>query len=480
MSGVVVAISAFVALVSFGAGTEENIERQYQKLGLFTTMQVYPKSAGDRTGQNRNGRDRARRDQPVTDTTHYPALDRAALDRLALIPGVNLVYPYDAFNVTVKLGDSTLHSRAQSLTAAAMRTKLFSNIKFGKPFANDSSRQAIISDDLLKSAVHRVSDSIIGKPIVISVHISTIDSGFTHILSDRGETILSRLKKIKLDSLLQSNYRNRVIRTEVNAAAERFMHGFTSAQQVISDTLTVCGVREGTEFGRMDISPVIIPFSTAQKFSQKGFSGDPTELVGMLTQGKLFPDAEATPDKSFEHVTLDLDPHVLNKTVRDSVEAMGYRVFSFAAEFDEIQKAFFYVDLVLSVVGLIALFTASLGIVNTMVMSISERKKEIGILKSLGADESEIRLLFLVESGTIGLFGTVGGILFGWIITRIVSIIGSIYMENQGLPKIDFFALPFWLIFIALGIGVGVSILAGLYPAARAARVDPVQALRNE
>jgi putative ABC transport system permease protein len=115
-----------------------------------------------------------------------------------------------------------------------------------------------------------------------------------------------------------------------------------------------------------------------------------------------------------------------------------------------------------------------------MVMSITERKREIGILKSLGADEVEIRVLFLVESGVIGLIGTIGGILCGFIITRIVSAIAQIYMQGEGIPSIDLFALPVWLILIALAVGVGVSVTAGLYPAARAARIDPVEALRND
>jgi putative ABC transport system permease protein len=139
-----------------------------------------------------------------------------------------------------------------------------------------------------------------------------------------------------------------------------------------------------------------------------------------------------------------------------------------------------YFDLALGVIGLIALITASLGIVNTMVMSITERRREIGVLKSLGAYELDIRGLFLVESGVIGILGTAAGILFGWGITRIVSAVAQAYMRSEGIPAMDLFALPVWLVLIAVGVGVGVSVLAGFYPAARAARVDPVEALRNE
>ncbi|NMC44598.1 MAG: FtsX-like permease family protein [candidate division Zixibacteria bacterium] len=115
-----------------------------------------------------------------------------------------------------------------------------------------------------------------------------------------------------------------------------------------------------------------------------------------------------------------------------------------------------------------------------MVMSILERTREIGVLKSLGADDRDIRMLFLVESGVIGTIGAALGIVFGWLITRAASAIAKAMMAKDGFGRIELFALPLWLVLIALGIGIIVSLAAGYYPAARAARVDPVKALRAE
>jgi len=163
------------------------------------------------------------------------------------------------------------------------------------------------------------------------------------------------------------------------------------------------------------------------------------------------------------------------------VEALGFRTYSFAEQFEEIQEFFIYFNMALGLIGLIALVTASLGIVNTMIMSILERTREIGVLKSLGADERDIRILFLVESGMIGSIGAILGIVFGWLITRVASVIARAVMESEGIMEdMAFFALPLWLIATAFSFGLVVSLLAGLYPAARAARVDPVQALRSE
>ena len=462
-SGVLIAIAAFVSMISFGAGNQERINNEFNKLGLFSTMQVYPRTR-----------------QVISDTASIAPLDENALKHFAEVPGVNIVYPYDAFSVTARLGDSVLSAKAQALPIAAVQTKLFSNLSAGVAFDSNSSRETIISDDFLKKAGMVVPDSAIGKKLVLSVHVSVIDSGLAHILVDRGQTILDRIKKIRLDSLVNKEYRMKVLHGEVNETIRRFLNGFVNAQSVVTDTLRVCGVRGPDRVGRMRIESIIIPASTAARFNSSGFSGNPADIFSALSSGTFFNRSDDNGGKTYSQVTIDFDPKVPYKGIRDSIEALGFRTFSFAAEFEQIQRAFLYLDLALGVIGLIALFTASLGIVNTMVMSITERRREIGVLKSLGADEVDIRWLFLVESGVIGVLGTVAGIFFGWTITRIVSAVAQAYMKNQGIPPMDLFALPVWLVLIALGVGVGVSVVAGFYPAARAARVDPVEALRND
>ena len=463
ISGVLIAIAAFVSMLSFGAGNQAYIEGEFNKFGLFSTMQVFPVKKTQES-----------------DTTARAKLDDAALERLAAVPGVNLAYPYDAMNVRVRFGDSTLTAKAQALPSAAIRTKLFSGFLAGGTFSSDSAMEAVISDDLMRRSGITFADSAIGRTLVVSVRVSTIDSGLIHIVSDRGVTLFDRIRKIHFDSLFHAPYRERVLQMEAGEVVRRFLSGFTDAQAVVSETLTVCGVRQEGRMGRLRIEDVIIPTSTAARFKSTGFGGGPLEIFTAMSSGTLFQGTEQGDGRAYAQVTLDFDPKVLYTTVRDSVEKLGYRTFSFAAQFEELQRIFIYFDLALGVVGLIALITASLGIANTMIMSINERKREIGVLKSLGADESDIRYLFLVESGAIGVLGTSGGILFGWSITRIVSAVARGYMEREGIPPMELFSLPLWLIMIALAVGVGVSVLAGLYPAARAARIDPVAALRND
>jgi putative ABC transport system permease protein len=279
---------------------------------------------------------------------------------------------------------------------------------------------------------------------------------------------------------MKREYLKRAFKTEIGELTRRFTTGFVTARATVSETLTVCGVRRGRQMGALRIEPVILPTVIATRFNSSGFSGNPADLFIALSNGSLFQDSSQDTNKSFPQATVDFDPKVPFRALRDSIEEEGYRTFSFAAQFEEIQRTFVYIDFALALIGLIALSTASLGIINTMIMSITERRREIGILKSLGADQSDIRILFLFESGVIGFWGTSAGIAFGWIIARAASAIAQAYMKRQGFPQVDLFAMPLWLVLTALGVGVTVSVLAGLYPAIRASRVDPVEALRNE
>lgn len=463
VAGIVIAIAAFVSMLSFGAGNQQYIERQYDELGLFSTMYVYPKA------KSKEG-----------DTATYPRLDKEAVARLSAVPGVNLAYPYESFSVRAKLGDSIISSKAQPISMQALSTKLYSRIGPGTGFASDSSKEVIITSEIAKKLGTLQADSIIGKKIIISVHVSQIDSGLARILVEDGVTLLDRIKKIHFDSLFHTAYREKVIRTEVNGVASRFINGFLNAQEELSDTLTVCGIRNLMPQGRMKIEPLIIPVGTAERFRSTGFSGNPVDIFTSMSSGTFLREKEELDAGAYSQVTLNLDPNVPYRSLKESVEKLGYRTYSFAEQFEQIQKFFFYFDVGLGIIGLIALITASLGIVNTMVMSIIERRREIGILKSLGAYERDIGLLFIIESGVLGMVGTLIGIMAGWLITRVISIIAQMYMENIGIPGVELFALPPWLILISLAVGIGVSVVAGFYPASRASKVDPVEALRND
>ncbi len=476
VSGILIAIAAFVSMISFGAGNQEYVNDQFEKFGLFSTIHVFPKTSD---GRGVPPRMRSEELAPA-DTIPARPLDEAALQLLASIPGVRLAYPFESFEVKAIFGDTAAAVNAQTIPLQVTETRALSQFVAGNHFDSDSSRQVMVTEDLLESLGITSADSLIGKALVFEARLIRIDSALYAIVSDPDQSIRRRLMQTNLDSLFYLDYTKGIVRREVTDALRRFMDGLLNDREVVSETLTVCGVLAGREKTPLRIEPVIIPMTTARRLTAGDLSLSPTALLGTMSSGEL-PDFFATADnKTYPKITLDLDPHVAFQSVRDSVKALGFRPYSFADQFAEIQRFLMFFEMALGLVGLIALVTASLGITNTMVMSVLERRREIGVFKALGADDTDVRRIFLFEAGAIGTAGAILGILFGWGIARLASFIVQKVMEKQGLDPLDLFALPWWLIGISLAMGITVSVIAGYYPARRAARLDPVEALRGD
>jgi len=154
--------------------------------------------------------------------------------------------------------------------------------------------------------------------------------------------------------------------------------------------------------------------------------------------------------------------------VERKIKDMGFSAFSVADLMQGQKRAFILLDLLLGLVGSIALTVASLGIVNTMVMSILERTREIGVMKAIGASDTDVRRIFLIEAALIGLMGGVVGIALGWAVGRAINIGANYYLQSQGVPTANLFLIPWWLVGGGIAFAMLVGLLAGGFPAARA------------
>src|SRR4030095_13056415 len=115
-------------------------------------------------------------------------------------------------------------------------------------------------------------------------------------------------------------------------------------------------------------------------------------------------------------------------------------------QLEQLRTVFLIINAALGLLGGISLLVASFGIANTMSMSILERTREIGIMKAIGAEDREIKLIFFVEAGVIGLTGGVAGALLAWGIDGVAdSLADRFILKSQGGSYIDFFSLPPWL-----------------------------------
>jgi putative ABC transport system permease protein len=139
------------------------------------------------------------------------------------------------------------------------------------------------------------------------------------------------------------------------------------------------------------------------------------------------------------------------------------------------------ITVMFTMIGSIALLVATIGIANTMVMAIYERTREIGILKAMGASRREIRQMFMMEAGFIGLIGGVFGLLLGWVLGLGLNQAIQIVMKYRELPvRGNFFVVTPTLALGVILFATLIGLVAGLLPAQRAAKLDPLEALRHE
>ena len=149
---------------------------------------------------------------------------------------------------------------------------------------------------------------------------------------------------------------------------------------------------------------------------------------------------------SYSTVTVRVKTPQYVEPVKKEIESMGFRTFALMDQLSQMRIGFLIMDMFLLAVGMIGITVASLGIVNTMVMSILERYREIGVMKAVGATDGDVQRIFLFESGTIGLLGGSFGLGLGWAVSMIINQVINILMARQGsahgLLQLPLVALP--------------------------------------
>lgn len=166
----------------------------------------------------------------------------------------------------------------------------------------------------------------------------------------------------------------------------------------------------------------------------------------------------------------------LEKIEKD-IRKLGYNTQSEAGSADEIKKQTMQVTLILGGIGSVAFIVSAIGIINTMLMSIYERQKEIGVMKVIGASINDIRGMFLIESGFIGFFGGIIGLLISLGVGKIINklLAGGGMFGGSG----DVIAISFGLAIVGVGFSSLVGVLAGYIPARRATKLSAIEALRS-
>lgn len=165
-------------------------------------------------------------------------------------------------------------------------------------------------------------------------------------------------------------------------------------------------------------------------------------------------------------------------TIRDTILEYGLLVSSLSETVDQAKQIFKVVQIVLMLFGVIALVVSAIGMFNTMTIALMERTEEIGIMKSIGASDTNISIMFFMEATIMGFLGGVSGVGIGWLGGKGFNGLINFVATKFGGEKVSLFMSPWWLVVGILVSSAIVGFLTGVVPARRASKTDPLDALR--
>src|SRR6266567_3567626 len=423
--GIAVGVASLVAMLSLGVGLQRMTARRLKSSGLFDTVVVT--SRRDLRSFNR---EQEMNGPPAAES---PDLDEAARRKIESVSGVLEAYPELRFITELRYEEKPHLTMVGGMAFSSKDSDGFEGLQ-GAFFSSEGALEAILQKgfaaELLGKTPTRGPDEFsaadMAKPLL-------------------GKQVIMRY-------------------VDRSSSAE---NKDSASYSVISHelALTIVGVTD------LDPDSVRGP-ARARLFI-------PEKLLEGLRVMQAYDYRDSTRATSSEPAYATVIARVSGAGKVDAVEQaikkMGFNTFSILDANKGLQRLFKILDLFLGIFGSLALTVASIGIVNTLVMAILERRREIGIMKAVGASDQDVRGLFFAEAGAMGVLGGIFGVIIGWLIGRAINFGTNIYMVRQGFSREDIWAVPFWLIAAALAFSFIVSLISGLYPASRAAKLDPVQ-----
>ena len=455
--GVIVGVAVIVTMMSFGLGLQRNMLDRFKALDFFNEIQVFGQGLSSLAGLDRSSRgpEGERRNDRRSEKSPTRILDDPGVKEIAAIPGVAYVEPSVNFNVFVRANGKLRSSYVGGANIPNAATR-FQHFAAGKMISSPSADEAVVSERFIKDFGYDKPADAIGKTFELLAPPSANKKD--------EEEDTPNFFGIPLDDpgLDESN-------PDVETKTFRIAGVLGEIKE---------GVGQGGLRGLFPGAQIYIPLQMAHDWSVQHRTPMSQVALALARRGGNLGEGQS---EGYEAAVVRVtDPKHLTE-VRQKITELGFGSFSIVDEIDQIRTVFLIIDSVLGLLGGISLLVASFGIANTMIMSILERTREIGIMKAIGAEDREIRLIFFVEAAVIGVLGGIVGVLVAWGIDGIANRLAYRFiLKPQGASFIDFFSLPIYLSVGAILFALMVSILAALYPASRAARIDPVRALRHD
>jgi putative ABC transport system permease protein len=444
--GISVGVASLVAMLSLGIGLQQLASRRLMKSGLFDTVVVT-----SRRDLRNFGREEERNGPAPAESR---ILDEPTRREIELLPNVLEAYPDIRFITELRYEDKPHLTMVAALPPSAQSNDAFEAVQ-GHFFSSDTAPEAILQKAF--------AEELLGKTPKAGVD----------------ETKVAELAAPLLGKELTMRYAQREAAPTAPLKAANDKSEAPAGQSLAGASYSVISREQKLKIvGVADLDPesmrgptrarVFLPLRLAESLHVM----QPTDLREISRA--------ATDEPVYSSVSVRVKNPSQIQTVEDTVKKMGFNTFSILDASKSIQQFFKVLDVFLGIFGSLALAVAFIGIVNTLVMAILERRREIGIMKAIGASDGDVKRLFFAEAGAMGILGGIVGVALGWAIGQVINLGTNIYLKSQSFPPEHFWSVPLWLVAFAIVFSFFVSLAAGLYPAGRAARLDPVQALRYE
>jgi putative ABC transport system permease protein len=444
--GISVGVASLVAMLSLGIGLQQLASRRLMKSGLFDTVVVT-----SRRDLRNFGREEERNGPAPAESRILDEPTRREIERL---PNVLEAYPDIRFITELRYEDKPHLTTVAALPPSAQSNDAFEAVQ-GHFFSSDVAPEVILQKTF--------AEELLGKTPKTGVD----------------ETKVAELAAPLLGKELTMRYAQREAAPSAPAQSSNDKSTAHADQSPAGAAYSVISREQKLKIvGVADLDPesmrgptrarVFLPLKLAESLHVM----QPTDLREISRA--------ATDEPVYSSVSVRVKSPSQIQTVEDTVKKMGFNTFSILDASRSIQQFFKVLDVFLGIFGSLALAVAFIGIVNTLVMAILERRREIGIMKAIGASDGDVKRLFFAEAGAMGILGGIVGVALGWAIGQVINLGTNIYLKSQSFPPEHFWSVPWWLVGFALVFSFLVSLAAGLYPAGRAARLDPVQALRYE
>jgi putative ABC transport system permease protein len=432
--GISVGVASLVAMLSLGVGLQQLATRRLAGSGMFDT--VFVTSRQDFRGYDKE--DDAKDPNP----DKAPIIDEPARQAITKLPNVTEVEPEMRVMGEIGYGGQTHFGFVTGLPMSARENEAFETLK-GKFFSNNEADEIVMLKDFAKELNDKDPNAVLGQEV-------TLRYGERQALSaDSPGRPSMGAQDSPASNDSGDSYEFSVVR---------------KTQQV-----KVVGIIDEEPYGGMRTvsrGRLFLPVGTMERLNMAQFTDMRSSIRGT--------------GKNYMTLTVRVKDPGKVAAVQDAITKMNFRTFSILDATKSLRRFFTVLDVFLGIFGSLALAVATLAIINTLVMAVLERRREIGVMKAIGASDGDVKKLFFTEAGAMGFFGGLLGVGLGFLIGWAINIGTGFYLQRHQLPAEPVWILPPWLIGAAIAFSIVVSLLAGLYPASRAARLDPVQTLKYE